>query len=667
MNDYIKVYHSKETEVTEDYTTWKYYKNLMGEYHEIDEYVYIKTIEDKQLVVFDNNFRVNYPISFNELLKIDEYYNDLLENNLSMEYFIKGVLLSVSENYTIEELYNLDDGSIIGYSGSLLEPQEDNLVSELNVFTINTFKRWYDIKLSDIDNLYLTGFLANLYIQMIAKLINIRLNNIHTNRTHSYHHNMFMLSWLDTTTEFMGRKTILWLYNNAKYIKKDIGKNNILDVLIKNIFTVNKIGVSNIEVYSELPDLKAKQNIFDFQEHDSDLIFKPALLNDFYMIEKSDIFNIEQFLQLVATEQFLGTDILYNQILNSELEITEKFKFTKHRYQPTKYLFVKANIDFYVIGKITLKHILDVWLFAILKNDIKIRNSFTDENNKKNYNLNETQAFMIVLKAILKLNNYPSNAIIKNYFITNAIDVYKAEDLLYDLHTKVVNNDLINYINNTIPVKFNISSPAMFNKYVKDINEFKSNLRNISVNTNDFLISNTIQTIYNRIRVRETHTFGSDGVTIDDLFKKHEIDFDDSKEGYNWLVTLRDITLSFTNFDILLDEKYKEIIKYVDIANDLSSYSVNFYNATKTDNVILQRTFSQMSVKSDGVIDIKDVRCRSLEYIYGDVDVIYTEPSIDDIVESDYDVSISTSTSSDSTEIQVVDITDLNDTILIVR
>lgn len=266
--------------------TWRYYKNIAGEYHEQDHaelaslnsngspYMTIRVAGD------DGPVEVNFTKALlhgdnadsglvNEFTYNSRAYKDLLERYPDFESLILGILNPVdidtailAPNHSVlycgdyfAEPYNDDFNQLIYRipderkvrDGYYIEPQETNLIAEIEKYIKNTIYRWNVSEYQLSDNLYWATLMTNIYAYLPMIIINIRVDNCLTPRAHTYHITEYLESngGLGRHVANIPLEQAMYLYRNVKYLTKNFGKQETFDELVKNILTPINVPIAN--------------------------------------------------------------------------------------------------------------------------------------------------------------------------------------------------------------------------------------------------------------------------------------------------------------------------------------------------------------------------------------------------------------------------------------
>ena len=227
-----------------DKTTWKYYKNICGQYHSTDSPIEIVSLDTLQTITFNiENLTINTATK-----KAYQYgtrnYNELVSLHPNMEMLILGILYPAD----MDKAVNSDDGTILSYPPVYVESNEVNLIGNLEKWVKNFDIRWHNQQFGISDDLYETTYLGLLYLNLVPAILNLRLRACKTSEAHSFHIRQYLAShgMLDSYLDDMTKKQALFLYRNINYIERNNGKRNIFQWLVEHIMTQRNLPLAEL-------------------------------------------------------------------------------------------------------------------------------------------------------------------------------------------------------------------------------------------------------------------------------------------------------------------------------------------------------------------------------------------------------------------------------------
>lgn len=236
-----------------DPSTWKYYLHLAGQYHPTDQMMTVKSLDTTQDIAFTRETLNDHLATMREYRLFGSYYRALVARYPDQEDLIRGILNPV----TFEDAVDAVDGSVLYYDSDLVEPNEENLIPRLEAWCQVFCRRWLVRAYAQVDDLYVSAHLAQLYMLIPSVVMNIRLSNCHTNYAHSYHIREYLASHqkLDWAVDYMTKKQMLWLYRQIRFIERNAGKQSTFHSLIQNILTERSLPLAEWSMRHQLREM----------------------------------------------------------------------------------------------------------------------------------------------------------------------------------------------------------------------------------------------------------------------------------------------------------------------------------------------------------------------------------------------------------------------------
>lgn len=268
---------------------WRYYLNLSGEYHQADkdelyeqhgtEYIMVKLPSDsgpvdvpltKELLHGENADKA----MMNEYQIGSKFYTELVSRYPNFETLIIGILNPIEKSVAVKA----DNGEILFVAGRykkiqgdrkwfdttwyslnevLIEPQEDNLIFELQRYISTFLRHWNNPEYIEGNDLYAVTMLGVLYCNIPNAIFNIRLGNCKTVRAHTFHIRQYLESHgqIGRYVDFIPIASALWLYRNIEYLEANTGKQLTFDSIMDNVLTPNEIPMSAYSIRHELSNM----------------------------------------------------------------------------------------------------------------------------------------------------------------------------------------------------------------------------------------------------------------------------------------------------------------------------------------------------------------------------------------------------------------------------
>lgn len=205
-----------------DPTTWKYYLNLSGEYHESDEVLTIISSDTLEEIEFRKEVLANHPLTRNEYGEKQELYNQLIESYPLYRDLIDRIL----EPLDINEAIEADDFKILFWDQDLIASNETNLIPGVQKWIDGYVSRWNVSAMALSDPYYHTAFSGIMSLNIPNVINNIRLANVGTSYVGQWHLWTYLASHYNIS-QFQGSLTLaqsIYLYRNIRYIRKHMGE-----------------------------------------------------------------------------------------------------------------------------------------------------------------------------------------------------------------------------------------------------------------------------------------------------------------------------------------------------------------------------------------------------------------------------------------------------------
>lgn len=257
--------------VERDKRTWKYYLNLAGQYHAVDEMMTVVSTDTTETIEFTRENMLRHDQTRRDYQYGTRYYEELVQRYPRQEALIRGILYPTDIDVAIEA----DDHTILYYDDLLVEPQEINLVDDLQRRIDWFFLRWGVPGYEKMDPYF--GML--LYGQCIAFLapmiLNIRLSNCNTTRAHSFDVRQYLRDngRLDHHYDYMTHYQRMYFYRNIRYINHNNGKRYLFDELTENVMTHRRFPLAGYTLQTNTEGLtETLEGTVEFQRRDLNVV-----------------------------------------------------------------------------------------------------------------------------------------------------------------------------------------------------------------------------------------------------------------------------------------------------------------------------------------------------------------------------------------------------------
>ena len=246
VNQFIKLKFGEEAVDINDPSSWKWYRNVCGEYHFSDTMMTVKSLDTQEEIPFTKEMLAEHPSTKEAYQFGTRYCRLLMERYPEQETLIMGVLYPAQMDVAI----GASDGQIISYPLHLVETQEETLILDLTDHIQKHLARWRVEAFAYTHSLYLISEVAILYTTLVPKILNLRLARCKTHEVHSFHVRMFLASHgrLDRFLPYMTLRQSLFLYRNIDYILKHAGRRDTFMWLVDRILTERNIPISEFSI-----------------------------------------------------------------------------------------------------------------------------------------------------------------------------------------------------------------------------------------------------------------------------------------------------------------------------------------------------------------------------------------------------------------------------------
>lgn len=628
--------------VQPDKYEWKYFLNISGEKHfsNNDVLVYVKELDSKQPLTKD---LINtYESLKNELLKQSTLYATLHLEYPEDSLYINGVMFPADIDRAIEA----QDGTILNYNHTLVEDNEISLISKLNGMIKDYLARWHIREYTIVDELYLASLLAALYAAIPGYISSLRVGKILTSEVHSFHLEHFFRShlciWDDI--QVLNNQSRIWLYNNIKYLIKNIGKDKTLRLVIDKLFTPNKIGVGEYLLFKDDITISKLEAIpYDEPRYVlPETKFITKNINDYY-INNADI--IHDVFNVVSAEMnsdpMLNTNILESANIDYANIVKEETVILRANVQQTKLLDIEVPILFKLYGTDIAQIVIDNLIYNVYNHNYESKIVFVDPNTRLAYPVTYKQGVVLLMKFLMgavgntgSITNYRYHKVINK-------DITLADMTEYGVRTISPDDNeyIFSKLHNAIPNDLDISIPYNIPNYLDKCIDYFITTNILSSNVNNATLTANIKAVNNLVLNRGMIdlTDGYGESTPDELLARDNIAIT-INGSYNYNASIIDLLYVMTGINVDIYRNInKTIDSYIGILNKLSSYSTQTIKKPE-DSDYLYSKYNSISVNSPskGIITIVDAEIVSpLEMV--DSDVEGTGNNFEDAINSFFD------------------------------
>lgn len=284
VNDAVTLKYRKPIKWN-DKTTWRYYKHLNGEYHEVDTKMKVISLDDRQEIILTKESLRIHIDTLKELQMFGSYYDEVMSKYPEQGTLLRS-MMATNDRLSLREITELDNWQIVSYNAGLVEPQEYDLIIDLQKRIDNYAVKNMIMHYAISNNMFLPVMKCALFSFTYNSILSLRYRNVKTSRVHSYHMLSYFASHhgLDSVYQYLDDYQRLYLYKNMLYLDSHAGKNSTLEKLIDVFFNRKRMVVVNYE-YQQLSEID--------DELDIKYGFVQTLLNKTKFSHPKDLFSLD--------------------------------------------------------------------------------------------------------------------------------------------------------------------------------------------------------------------------------------------------------------------------------------------------------------------------------------------------------------------------------------
>ena len=591
----------------EDPQLQKYYLNLQGIPHFLDKPI-ITYIPDIDSIGEINKDNINkYTTLKNKLLNFDKDFNNLVSNYPMQAILIRGILNPID----FTTAYTAENGTILYYNKNLVNENETNLIYKVETYIKNFLNR-YHIKGYLIDELYMSGMLANLYNSLTLYILALRLRKVLTYQADQFHidNHFYSFKKLVNLNNMFDKTTEINFYGMLNYVKTNVGQNNVFNYLTNYLLENAGIGVSNLAINKHILKIN-EDNIADnkkeFMKPDNKLIINKINENFTYNVLKDVSINLVN--RLEKEQDYITIEKDLDKL---EKEINEIINNISYIELNTKSFFLTIN-DLGLFYPNTILEIIFLNLnYFLAKNIIKVDQKFYLSALGITIDLNNKKLFYLFLKLLLNIREDTTNL--------------KINEVSYDfVYTYIKNpNGLLNGLlskdiilpiaNKIVKILNSVANPQTTSEFYVYINTLKYILSFLW-----YLISNVNDPILNAdLKVFTTRLFKGSKIKFEnpiEIDKELGVSNLNNIHGELALDMLRKLFKDV--FNLKVREVYyiiERLTKFVNLSKKVTSYSVQFLINKLTYQVkYLYKNSIMVGNGAVGIFDIDYAKFKLLE------------------------------------------------------
>lgn len=540
--------------VLDDKKTWKHFLNISGQRHKTNNDVKINVLENNTLDILSKELLNKYPYTKAELLKNDLFYSELINRNRDEYTFIHGCMYPV----TLDKVLSAKEGTILAYNTTLVEPNEYNLIKEIESYIKSFISRWHIKEYSIIEELYLPSMIGVLYSTLPAKILNLRLEKMLTSEVHSFHVEHMLRSNLDIydSVNFLTKDTIIWLYKNIEGIRKSIGKESNFKLIVNKLLTANNIGVGKYNLYKSNPVLEEKRQVAKskFQYGETKVLVEG--LNNYLTSRgssKNTLTVVVDEINSLATNELTELEKINLSNISTRIDsnMSRDIKITKEI--GTKIVEVETYKYFKRYGPDLIKIILDYLINGVKNDTFKFNSTYVEPNDNLPHKITAKGGLLMLVKILLHMTDN-QNAKVKQ--LNPDLILYPDGGCLDDAY-KFCLQDL--YLNKFFPdlkqlyplVNRICYSNLDVEKLIREVEAFFIFAWTLDVNAENSMVSSNLKYLLNLCTQKEPYVVSNktNGENIDVLLKELDIYYN-IKPGWNLMSSLTALVKTLTNVDL---------------------------------------------------------------------------------------------------------------------
>lgn len=325
FDPFIKIYNNKflgKLDIDEDDpTTYPYFINLCGEYHPLNQTIYVSDFVLKRPVILTKENAQSKSIREKYLTDFI-LYKELLNKYPEEKYLIRSMFFPI--NYTIEELNDLPNFTLLGYDTRYLNDNEiSDIITYLKSFLEYYNFRWY-INTFEYEEMYPTVMWSILWQILPLVILYRKILNIKTSSVDEFHVWEYLVSkGLEDYTGYLTTSQNMFLYKNIDYLLGNLGKIKTSDILKEVLLKPMGLDLESKWIYHHT------RTGIDDAKWGVDVINKSSNTLEDNNLRKLDFDAFLSDLETKGLDKYLTTE--------HQQKEEDKFVFTRYNKLLTKY------------------------------------------------------------------------------------------------------------------------------------------------------------------------------------------------------------------------------------------------------------------------------------------------------------------------------------------
>lgn len=386
LNNYIIAQYGQSAVDLTQPQTWKYYLNITGQYHPLDEPMYVTSLDNLQTIEFTVENLISNPATALGYGYGSRYYYSLLAQYPLQEQLILGILYPAQMSHALSS----PNWTILSWPSTLIESQEVLLINDLQTWIYLYQDRWNVKAFINSDTLYQVAQHAVFYQQLLMKIINLRVKYCKTLQAHSFHIQQYLASnqGLDVYMPYMTQEQTMFLYRNILYIERHPGWRQTFASLVQEMLTKRSIPIS--EYYVRLTQ--------SFTDYKSTLSFDRQAINAIVDTGATNSFTYASFLDKTINAA-PGNALIFQ---SQQAEILQKIQNSPADSILTKDLESSMYDYSDAVPHRLTDILLNEWLYLSANNQYNVLVNFTDPATLIDYSLSALDAFVYMAYLYMK-------------------------------------------------------------------------------------------------------------------------------------------------------------------------------------------------------------------------------------------------------------------------
>lgn len=565
-NKQLQQYYGKSAGT--DKSKWKYYLNLNGEYHEMDEDMYVQSLDNGELIKFTKE-NLDIHLATKRAYRLGSYYyTRLVEKYQHQLILINGIINPIPPSESIPA----KNYQILRYNTDYVAWNEYQLIPALQKHIDNTVLGSFKTEYIYTDNLMLPALLGHLHGSLVSAILMIRKEADGTRYAHDFYIWSRLRSYGVSSIyrNVLNRKQTMWLYRNIEHVLRLLGRRETFDKVLDKVLTERDIPLTRYET------LQTTEKMLENFTPTPQMISRPInMLN--VMGRDTKLWNVEE---VVIKELPLALDNEDNaQLAISDAEYA--IKYSLHSSVPSKVL--ESNLTDTTdrnpdrIMRVLHNH----WIYLTYKGIYNINVDVTEARTGKVMRFTTTEALILwhYLLERSRGNRYPEEIPEYNYWHVRKIVPPTYQELMAlghkEILTETVARDILD-----VHIDFpTLISPDNFFQKCKEIADGIWKHKKLYSRVNNLF---TVARRYNAVESCYENGLAKIGnvETYDQFLAKMDLDFYDYDEteclDLAWAIWTK-VTGWDNNSFVSVGEQQRLLIN---LMKDLTSYTVQYIGST---------------------------------------------------------------------------------------